>query len=181
MHRASWFSFWLVFFLWREGQENIMPMYIHTHTCTQCKYNISFFSSSVCWIPFVNRSLRFALFYVEPAWDRLCWVMFFKLAVSQSSLLTPTFYLSLRFWTGRGLYPHCCISNHYLRYFTAFSDLNQICVRSQVYWGLQRMKFRVRCILSLPLIYYVSKTGEENKWDRYDRTFDYPVASHFFF
>lgn len=60
---------------------------------------------------------------------------FFKLAVSRSSLLTPTFYLSLRFWTGRGLYANYCTSNMCIRDIQiTFSDLSGITIISQMYW-----------------------------------------------
>lgn len=150
-----------VFFFtrWLAGKHNA---YLHTHTHLY-KSNIFLFSSSVCWIPSADRSLRSVLFYVEPAWGRLCSAMSFKLDVSPSSLLTPTFYLSLRFWTGRGLYLHYGTSNHCIRDFIAFSNLNKICVMSQEYWGLQGIEYRARYMQCLPLIYYASKIGEEDK------------------
>lgn len=132
----------------------------------------------MCWIPSADRSLRSVLFYVEPAWGRLCSAMFFKLDVSLSSLLTPTFYLSLRFWTGRGLYLHYGTSNHCIRDFIAFSNLNKICVMRQEYWGLKGIEYRVRYMQCLPLIYYASKIREENKWGRDDSAFGYPVANY---
>lgn len=151
-------------------------MYIPTSTLI-----LLFFPSSLCWVSFVDRKLHSVLFYVEPASDRLYWVMFFKPAVSQSLLLTPTSCLSLRFWTGRGLYHNCCTSSLHLRdiHCIQWFEWNRCNKSKALVVTVKRILNKINVVLAFDVFMYQEQERKTKEAELIE-LFVYPVANDIF-